>query len=164
MDINICSLKMLKYLINNHQIDFSKNVCVIASTSFSNNVDFLQADNEFDDVLILLYDDTEKMGANSFTEDLAQHVKDFVDRLDNNCILYICCDEGVSRSSAIACAIKRYLGQNEMDIWNNPHYNPNIFVYDILCNIFGFINSEEELLKLREISKNALHKAINGID
>ena len=55
----------------------------------------------------------------------------------------------------------RYLNQDEMSIWKNANYNPNIFVYDILCQTLGLKNTEERLQQLQDISNNALHNTIS---
>lgn len=161
MDIEVCSIKMLKYKIQNNEINFDNKIYAIINTSYPETANYLD-ECGFEDVLVLNYDDVKDFSGNSFTENIAEDIKSFVDRMNKNSILYVCCDEGVSRSSAVACAIKRYLGQDEMTIWNDPHYNPNIFVYSILCNVMGFNDTEERLNELQQTSKNSLSNAIKN--
>ena len=39
------------------------------------------------------------------------------------------CDAGISRSAAVCAAIRRYLGFEDMSIFDNYMYNPNPLVY-----------------------------------
>ena len=43
--------------------------------------------------------------------------------------LFIACDEGVSRSSAIAAALIRCAGGSDDPIWKSNEYRPNVNVY-----------------------------------
>ena len=113
-------------------------------------------------MVVLIYDDIQTFNGNSFDEDLAQTIKIFVDKLPSNAKLYCCCDAGESRSAAVACAISRYVGQDEMQIWKNPHYHPNKFVYEVLCNVLGFSDTEDRINELEQISANSLSDAIQS--
>lgn len=159
INVQVCSIKMLKYKLQNGMIDVNNTYCVI-STSYPETTNFL-SEFDTDKILVLIYDDISGFGSNSFNEELAQEIKDFVITLPSNADLYICCDEGVSRSSAIACATMNFLGQDEMKIWNDPHYHPNVFVYEVLCNVYGINVSNDRLAELQQISDNSLSNAIN---
>ena len=108
------------------------------------------------------FDDTpDANSARAFSNSDATRIVDFVTGLDANAkILYICCDSGESRSSAIACAVARYLGKDEMMFWRDPHYHPNPLVYTLQCQAFGLVTSEastKHKLWLNEMElKNAI--------
>lgn len=74
--------------------------------------------------------------------------------------LYICCDSGVSRSSAIAAAILRKFKENENLIWKNYNYQPNILVYKTLCDEFNLVNNAIVLRHKENINKKALKRKI----
>jgi len=61
----------------------------------------------------------------------------FVRQLEGDMTLYCCCDAGESRSPAAAAAVMRYLGMDDMEIWRDPHYHPNLLVYDFLTDALG---------------------------
>lgn len=84
---------------------------------------------QFDDVL-----DAHHSGA--FSISMAIQIKDFIDRLPQATVLCICCDSGESRSAAIAAAVYRYLRKDEMIIWKDPHYQPNVLAYRLQCEAF----------------------------
>lgn len=97
----------------------------------------------------------------SFTADTAKTIVAFVRTLPENIdTLFVCCDSGESRSTAMAAAVMRYNRMDEMFIWKNPHYHPNPLVYTLLCEAFGIHVSEKEVKKLCEINDNALKNAI----
>ncbi|MEA4869532.1 MAG: hypothetical protein VB062_02705 [Christensenella sp.] len=50
--------------------------------------------------------------------------------------LVIHCSEGRSRSPAIAAGILGGLRQDESEIWNNPDYQPNPYVYRLVLEAF----------------------------
>lgn len=66
----------------------------------------------------------------------ATQIKEFVDQYKQvaNKII-VNCDGGVSRSPAVAAAIARYLGLDDMFIWGNGIYSPNMTVYKLLLSV-----------------------------
>lgn len=59
-------------------------------------------------------------------------------------VLYCCCDAGESRSPAVAAAVMRYFGLNDLPVWKNPHYHPNMLVFEMLADALGKSVSDEE--------------------
>ncbi len=161
MEIEICSIKMLRYKYKNGELDLDNSYYII-NTSYPASYDFLDELGNTGNMVVLIYDDIQTFNGNSFDEDLAQTIKIFVDKLPSNAKLYCCCDAGESRSAAVACAISRYVGQDEMQIWKNPHYHPNKFVYEVLCNVLGFSDTEDRINELEQISANSLSNAIQS--
>ncbi len=111
--------------------------------------------------LILYFDDVLEGKNNAFCEELAGKVKDFVSAFSETVTdLYLCCDSGESRSAALCAALMRSFGQDEMEIWKNPHYHPNLLVYRLMCSALGMKTSKLGLRYRAYISQNALKKAI----
>lgn len=71
----------------------------------------------------------------------AEYAKSLVNAVDT---LYCCCDAGESRSPAVAAAVMRYFGLDDMQIWRNPHYHPNMLVFEMMTNVLGAEVSDEE--------------------
>lgn len=81
----------------------------------------------------------------SFSQTDATAFAEFLKSLENDVdTLYCCCDAGESRSPAVAAAVMRYLGTDDMPIWHNPHYHPNMLVFEMLANTLGAAVSDEE--------------------
>jgi hypothetical protein len=77
-------------------------------------------------------------------------------------VVYVCCDSGISRSSAIAAAVCRYFGIPDDTIWENPRYQPNPLVFQMLCECLD-IPVEDALLDfLIGTNRQAFHNAIKG--
>jgi len=76
--------------------------------------------------------------------------------------LYCCCDAGESRSPAVAAAVMRYLGMDDMAIWQNPRYHPNMLVFVMLTDALGAAVSDEEIDLLLYTNQKAFRDAITG--
>ena len=117
---------------------------------------------KFPNKLVLYFDDVCEVRNNAFNKDIATKIKLFVSNLSSEITdMYICCDSGESRSSAICAALMKLQKQDEMTIWKNPYYHPNILVYKLLCNELGIKVSRLGLMYREYINKNALRKKIN---
>lgn len=71
----------------------------------------------------------------------AEFTKSLVNDVDT---LYCCCDAGESRSPAVAAAVMRYFGLDDMQVWKIPHYHPNMLVFEMLSDALGAAVSDEE--------------------
>lgn len=95
-------------------------------------------------------------------------LKAFIDTFkDNSDIedIIIHCAAGISRSSATAAAICRYLNLDEMNIiWKNTSYVPNKLVYKLALRELGIIVSDEEIENLKAINKEERDKQEVPID
>lgn len=111
-------------------------------------------------LLLRFHDRSDPRASDIFTPTLAAAVRDFVDSLPPSSDLFICCDSGQSRSSAIAAATYRYLNKDEMIVWKDPRYHPNPLVYRLQCEAYGLPLSRLQLLRRRYISRRAFHRAI----
>ena len=79
----------------------------------------------------------------SFSQTDAAVFADFIKNLEAD-VLYCCCDAGESRSPAVAAAVMRYFGLDDLQIWRNPHYHPNLLVFEMLAAALGAAVSDEE--------------------
>ena len=114
-----------------------------------------------DDVLILdVHDTLNERDAKVFTEAHGRQVRSFLQRNKTAAQICVCCDSGQSRSTAMAAAIVRYFGGDDLFIWEDPRYHPNTVVYRRQLAAFGIEISEEEAARLRQISDEALSNAI----
>ena len=90
-------------------------------------------------VLRLCFDDAEdsRFWQNLMTEEQADAICAFVLRYGREIDwLVVHCSAGVSRSPAIAAGILGGLRQDESEIWDNPGYQPNMFVYRLVREAF----------------------------
>lgn len=69
--------------------------------------------------------------------------------------VFCCCDAGKSRSPAVAAAVCRFFGQDDLYIWKDPYVQPNMLVYDLLTQALGVPASDEE----KDIRLYENHKA-----
>lgn len=131
--IQICSVKEM-YLISKYiKLD---NAAVIMCSSYPIDTEKCK---KIKNRLILQFDDiTNQTALTSFNADKAETIKNFIDSLGPEVkALYVCCDSGESRSTALSAAIMRYFKTSDKDIWTNPYYHPNPLVYKIQCKAFG---------------------------
>ena len=114
--------------------------------------------------LVLNFDDIpDAHSPRAFSGAQAAQVAAFVQGLDGGTnVLYVCCDSGESRSSAIASAVARYLGKDEMMIWRDPHYHPNPLVYSLQCRALGLSASPLSVRRKVWLNKRELKKAIRA--
>ncbi len=154
--IQICPIKKLYQIAADAELS---EVAVLAVSSYAIDADKLQGCHSqslhhFDDVTA---------GHNAFGAAAAEKIKNFVLSLPGELdTLFVCCDSGESRSSAMAAAIMRFYGIDEMKIWKNPRYHPNRLVYKTLCEAFGISVPDDELSGLLAVNEKALSDAINA--
>lgn len=124
-----------------------KPKCVIISIFTPNDfkpIFYEGKNNIVKDVLYLSFNDIEGdivtgKGTIMFKEPKQEDfngLKDFVDKYKNLDII-VHCDAGISRSSAVAIAIHRYLKKDESWIWDSKSYFPNRKVLELCMNELG---------------------------
>ena len=154
MELKVSSIKKAKEDLKNFNND---NIKLIIASSYDSDISNIESDNK----LILHFDDVTYVKENSFNKNFAKQINDFVKRIDfSKDKLYVCCDSGVSRSSAIAAAILRKYKADENIIWKNYNYQPNMLVYKTLCEEFNLKNYSIILKHKEYINKKALKKKI----
>ena len=73
-----------------------------------------------------------------FTDDQADQIVDFVENMRGKIEVLLChCEAGISRSSGMAAAIMRILTGSDDEVFNNPKYIPNRFVYRKILNAWA---------------------------
>lgn len=158
MLISIYPIKML--LMLREQLEGKNNTAAVLCSSFP--VD----DNKFDWIAskpILNFDDTTDANAERvFTLETALQIREFVDGLEASAALYICCDSGESRSSAIAAATYRYLKRDEMIVWKDPKYHPNGLVYYLMCQAYDLPVSRLQVARHKQINQRAFRDAVKA--
>ena len=82
----------------------------------------------------------------SFCEADAIAIRDFLRCLDPRTqTLICCCDAAQSRSPAAAAALKLYYGQDDMPIWQEPRFHPNVLLFSTLCHTLGITLTDYQI-------------------
>ena len=157
-ELMICPIKQLYQYAED---DDMSDVAVLAVSSYDIEQERLKS---FCNTLCLNFADvSNSIDSSAMSNDIAMKIADYIMNLPKQLdTLFVCCDSGESRSTAMAAAIMRYNGMDEMKIWRNSHYHPNPLVYKLLCSEFGLQVSDEEVIEKVAINNNALSDAING--
>ena len=104
-------------------------------------------------VLFLSFFDTEEDNPSmSFQYTDAEEIVSFLSRADANTDLFICCDSGESRSSAIAASLKLAVGKTGRDIWDSTDYHPNKLVFGKMCRALALIYLRKQYKNARMIA------------
>ena len=138
MTIQICPIKRLYQILT--EGDIGKCGAIISSASKIDTAKlygFSYVFRQYEDL------DYECPGRSFSLED-AKAFADYAKELADVDTLYCCCDAGQSRSPAVAAAVMRYFGLDDMQIWENPHYHPNMLVFEMLAGALGAAVSDEE--------------------
>ena len=154
-EIMICPIKQLYMLALDGDMS---EVAVLAVSSYDISQEKLKV---FSKKLCLNFNDiTNAADALAFTDDKAKQVAEYIKTLQDDLdTLFVCCDSGQSRSSAMAAAILRYKGFDDMKIWRNPKYCPNPLVYKLLCKAFKIDVTDEEVNEKIKINEKAYSDA-----
>ena len=156
-DLQICPVKRL-YLELEENLPDTKTIAIVLTTEKINHPNMRMLDNCHK---VEVMDTEIENKAFSFNYDEGLKVKEFLDRENDFGRLYVCCDSGESRSTAMAAAVMRYYGESDKQIWTNPYYHPNLLVYKKQLNAFGIKISRLRLKYLKYINDRALKKAMN---
>ncbi len=154
----------------------AKNVLIapIKAVLFDLNdmsVDYILCSSEMDvrkytqnNILGLSFADTiEEKHHMRFTKEHAEQIVSFISRTQANDDIFICCDSGESRSSALAAALILYKGEDDLYIWQSTEYHPNRLVFKVMCQTLGIAISDSDILSRIRINDSAFHNAIiNG--
>ena len=157
-EIIICPVKMLyRYAMEGEMSD----VCAIVTSSF--DIDTKKLSGFHSTLCLSFHDVVDNNDYRAFNSETAKKIVDYVRNLPKNLdTLFVCCDAGQSRSAAMAAAIMRANGGDDMCIWNSPKYCPNSLVYKTLCDCFGIMLTGCELDNKQLINRQALENAINN--
>jgi len=116
------------------------------------------------EAVCLDFDDTTMTNSpRAFNIEIALKIKEFIDSLCEDVVaLYVCCNSGESRSTALSAAIMRYTKISDKYIWENPYYHPNPLVYKLQCNVFGIFVSKMGVRRKVRMNENALKSKMNS--
>ena len=159
-EVIIIGNKKLCYDIDDGVITDADRSAVIVSTSHEPRWKYIHT---FKESLVLNYDDViDPTDSFAFTPELAAEVAEFVKRVESDLDvehIYSACDGGQSRSAGIGAAIVRYLGGEDLGIWDSPHYKPNPLVYRLTCEALGIEVTDEDVTYLVEINEKTFDEA-----
>ena len=114
-----------------------------------------------------IYDDVDReIPGRSLSTAAAHRIANFIKGMDPHVkTVFVCCDSGMSRSSAIAAVVHRFYGINDSAIWNSPHYHPNPFVFRLLLECLDMPVDDaiiDRLIAINRLSfKNAIRRSSN---
>lgn len=156
--IQICPIKEM-YLIAKH-INLDNAAVIMCSSYHIDDEKVCGIKNK----LCLEFDDTTIIRSpRAFNIDIAKRIRTFIDSLGKEItVLYICCNSGESRSTALSAAIMRYVKMSDKDIWENPYYHPNPLVYKLQCKAFGIFVSKLGTQKRVRMNEKALRRKMNS--
>lgn len=117
--------------------------------------DFLyEPDRRIHNVIQLEFEDVERGHADSMEKLQAMDIAQFVQSLDKDTDkLIVHCEMGMSRSTGVAAAIMKFLGQDNWKVFNDRSYCPNMWCYRLVLEAFKAPIDEQELSD--KWSKNA---------
>ncbi len=155
-EIYICPIKRLYSELDENLPD-KKTIAILLTMEdvWHENLKLLDAFHK-----VGVFDTELKYKPFSFDYREAMAVKDFLEKESDFGRIYVCCDSGESRSTAMAAAIMKYYGKSDRKIWTNPNYHPNLLVYEEQLYAFGIKVSKLKLKYLKYINNRALKKAI----
>lgn len=127
---------MIDYIINN---DDKKENKVVISISCDNSDEVKELPEavekgQFLDAIYLKFDDIEKPleGYHSITDEQAEDIAKFIKKWKNCDEIIVHCYAGISRSAAVAAAIYKYYGMDDLEetfFSKSSWYIPNMLVY-----------------------------------
>lgn len=124
----------------------SQSTAIISITDVESRPNSFNCSDWLISVLRLNFDDVEKGEKNCITEHDARRIKAFVDnvryRVDR---LIVHCEAGVSRSAGVAAAIMKGINGDDMPIFENGRFCPNMTCYRAVLNAFMDVIEEDEI-------------------
>ena len=153
--VEIMSRKKCLDLVNNSKIG---GRCIIISINDSYKDTIFK--NKNNELIIKKYwiddTDTDMDGKLSMTDYIAKDIKLFIDKHKDIKHIIVHCTLGTSRSSAIGCALARYLNGNDTYLWDTGNYLPRKSVYEKMCNALGLEFNNELFQEKRSFILNNL--------
>lgn len=112
--------------------------------------------------IVEIFDDVDQdIPGRSLSREAALRISPFIKQIDSEIeTVYVCCDSGMSRSSAISAVVHRYFAISDKDIWESPHYHPNPFVFRMISEFLNMPVDDEQLDRLITINRLAFRNAI----
>ena len=152
--IRICPIKQLYGILA--QEEHPHSVAVLSSS-----FDVREARVPIPHIVEIFDDVDREIPGRSLSAEAAQRIAHFIKNVGPEIeTVYVCCDSGISRSSAIAAAVCRYFGISDSPIWENPKYQPNPLVFHLLGESLGLSISDELLDILIYTNRSAFRNAV----
>lgn len=160
-EVTVYGWKRLCYDIDEGVINDADTSVIILSTSGEPRWKYVDM---FFDSLVLNYDDViDGADPYAYTDEMAARVATLVHSVEANISvtnLYVVCDYGESRSAGLAAAVIRYLGAEDLYLWDSAIYHPNPLVYRKTCAALGIEVTDEDISYLTEINQKTFREAI----
>ena len=138
----------------------SYTVCVpliiISITDISTNRNTFAKNPNIYSILHLKFNDESDSDKSAINTEQAKEIALFINIWKDMVELIIVhCEAGVSRSSGVAAGIMKYINNDDMSIFENPHFCPNITCYRKVLEAFGVEIDENELVNKEKKSIEA---------
>lgn len=115
-------------------------------------------------ILFTRFNDVDANEMHSITPEQAQLIKEFIENnIDSTANIIVSCTGGVSRSPGVQAAIKIWLGQDDLDVWNDGSKCPNIYVFEKMLDELLGDKSENIDIRYREDINIKAWKEFNDI-
>lgn len=139
MHIRICPTKLLREMVSG---DVDRCAAIIFSS-----YDLPVAETPRCPYIFRKFEDLDReIPGRSFCEADAIAIRIFLRCLDPRTqTLFCCCDAAQSRSPAAAAALKLYYGQDDMPIWQDPRFHPNVLLFSTLCHTLGIKLTDHQI-------------------
>lgn len=128
---------------------------IISITDLTNSNNRFHKSDWLKHILWVKFDDVELSDKNAITDDDAKRIALFVnlvkDKVDR---IVVHCDAGISRSSGVAGAIMKYLNGDDMPIFSNGRFCPNMTCYRKVLTALMLYVDEEELKNKEDMNIN----------
>ena len=112
-----------------------------------------------------IYEDLDmEVPGRSLSREAAKRMAHFLKGIPESVETVLCaCNAGQRRSTAVAAAVHLYFGMDDMPIWENPAYQPNPWVFTLLCEALNIPVTDEMLDFRMETNHYAFRKAIGKL-
>lgn len=141
----------IEILSRTNMIDFSfhvhkERIAVISISDIDKGSPevFNNPENGIIEQLQLHFDDVEIGKPNCITDEIAEKIAAYINRVRNNAgKVIVHCEAGISRSAGVGARIIKFLNDNDMFVFNNPRFRPNMTCYRKVLN--ALIDSSDDL-------------------
>ncbi len=110
--------------------------------------------------LVLEFADVAYDHPQAMTQEQAAEAAEFFKAHIGQGTILVACDNGQARSTAMAAALLRYLGEDDGYIWNDPHFRPNQLVFSRMMKALDLPLQPGELEALVARNEEAFHAAM----
>ena len=147
------------------------NTLIISITAYKEPYADITIQDNTKAILRLQFDDAEERdrgGLHLMTKEQAAEVADFINAAKRTSeyvidTIIVHCYADVSRSAAVAAAIKLYLTLDDNDIWTDWKYCPNSYVYRMVLSAFDH-ETDDDWIVLDKESQYAVCPFCNKAD